>query len=288
MMTPAGSKIENKSEFGKVLRGYLGFLVGTGKSSLTRRCYAGDLALFQNFLQQKKLDFFHLAPRDFAVYDHFLKERGLKANTRRRKLLTARALYRYAVSRKKLGISPAQFLAAPARVERLPWVPSAKDYQNLLLRLDGSNPLTIRNRLIVRLMAETGISLAELCALEWSDFSARAVTVRGKRLRNLELSKSLAADVERWRRTHKGKSVFPGFNRHGMTSLRMTHRGVEVVFRVLARRCERPKLNPKSLRHFAVVTWFKAGVKDTEIRRRLGLSSQYSFFLYDRVRSGNA
>ena len=287
-MTPADLRIENKSEFGKVLRGYLGFLVGTGKSSLTRRCYAGDLAVFQNFLQKKKLDFFHLAPRDFAVYDQFLKERGLKANTRRRKLLTARALYRYAVSRKKLGVSPAQFLQAPARVERLPWVPNEKDYQNLLLRLQGESPLAIRNRLIVRLMAETGISLAELCALEWQDFSSRAVSVRGKRPRSLELSKSLSVDVERWRRTHKGKSVFPGFNRHGMTSLRMTHRGVEVMFRALARRCERPKLNPKSLRHYAVVAWFKEGVNEAEIRRRLGLSPQYSFFLYDRVRSGNA
>jgi hypothetical protein len=59
------------------------------------------------------------------------------------------------------------------------------------------------------------------------------------------------------------------------------------MFRSLARRVKLAKLNPKSLRHFAVVGWLKEQVTENEIRSRLGLSPNYSFFLYDRYR-GNA
>lgn len=284
-MQTTNIKSQNQSEFGKVLRGYLGFLIGTGKSPLTRKCYAGDLSLFQEFLKKRKIDFFDFAARDFDAYDFYLKERGLKANTRRRKLLTARALYRYAVTRKKIAVSPAQFLKAPERVEKTPWIPSAAEYNKILAKLAGTNALVVRNRLIVRLLAETGISLSELCALEWNDLKGATVKVRGKRARSVALSKPLIQDFAVWKKMHKGKSVFPGFNRHGITSMRMTHRGVEVMMRSLSRRAGVPKLNPKSLRHYTVLAWLKKGVSEVEIRNRIGLSSQYSFFLYDRYRS---
>ncbi|NUM89277.1 MAG: tyrosine-type recombinase/integrase [Bdellovibrionales bacterium] len=265
----------------KLIRGYLGFCEGRGKAALTISSYGSDLHQFKNWLEERGLDFYSLRAKDFDLYLSDLRKEGKRVNTQRRKLLSARALYRYAFTRKKLDLHPALHVKAPERKERLPWIPNRDEVNRLISRCGGEGALAVRSRLIVRVLCETGMNVSELCSLEWRDCQGDQLTVQGKRKRVLRISQELRDLLAAWRMLHSGKHLFPGFNRFGPTSLRLTNRGVEVLFRRLSTGL--PRLHPKALRHHAVMAWLVEGVADTEIRRRLGVNPLWSLDLYRRA-----
>lgn len=283
------AKERGKPRFASLVKGYMGFLVGTGKSLSTISSYKGDLDLFEKFLREKKRDFYRLVPRDFESYQVWMEKSGMKTNTRRRKIISAKALVKYAVSRKKLKPSAIQFVRAPERLERLPWIPSLADCERVLASVDTQTMTGLRNHLVVALLAETGMTLAELCRLRWDQWSPGRLSVEGgKRPRRLEISATTEEKLREWRKRNPGRHLFPGFNRHGITSEKMTPRGVELFFRRLARATGLRALKPKSLRHFRIVDWLRAGVADSVIQQRLGVHPSYSLAAYKKVLSRDA
>lgn len=271
------------SNFFKMMRGYLGFCTGRGKSLSTVSSYKGDLQLLEKFLRERKKDFFALKAKDFETYVVWMEKQGLKMNTRRRKIITAKSLVKYAVSRKKMSdAGRVHFVKAPERLERLPWIPNEAQIKVILQRFDLRTPLGLRNRLVVQLLVETGLSLAELCALRWDQLGS-AVEVGGKRPRQLEISAESQEFLRLWRAHNPGKHLFPGFNRHGITSEKMTPRGVELFFKNLAKHSGFKQLKPKTLRHYAIVKWLKENVADKEILLRLGVHPNYSLDAYKKI-----
>jgi integrase len=210
-------------------------------------------------------------------------------------VLSAKALVKYAVSRKKMpGGSSVQYVKTPERLERLPWIPTREEFARILAFVDTKTQTGLRNWLVVALLAETGMTLAELCRLRWDACSDGfdQVDVQGKRPRRLQISPEVSARLAEWRtRTaslasplaREGKNLFPGFNRHGITSEKMTPRGVEIYFRVLARGTGFRALKPKTLRHYCVVEWLRSEVPETEIQKRLGVHPNYSLASYRKV-----
>lgn len=268
-----------KPSIEKLIRGYLGFCEGRGKASLTISSYESDLLHFKDWLKARKLNFYSLQQKHFDLYLADLRKEGRRVNTQRRKLLSARALCRFAFTRKK--IPAAIVVKAPERKEKLPWIPSREHLDQAVDHFSGA--LGLRNRLLVRLLAETGMSLSEMCALEWRNWDGDRLMIQGKRKRSLTISTEVQELLAGWRKAYGGKHLFPGFNRFGPTSLRMTNRGVELLFRDLARAKGLPHLHPKSLRHHAVMSWLKAGVAEKEIRLRLGVNPLWSLEPYRRA-----
>lgn len=279
-----------KPSYAKLVKGYMGFLTGRGKSLSTISSYRGDLDLFEKFLRERKRDFYDLLPRDFDTYQNWLERQGLKINTRRRKVLSAKALMKYAVSRKR--VTPKQeailFMKAPERLERLPWIPTAEEFARVLSVVETKSLTGLRNWLVVQLLAETGLSVAELCALRWDQIEDEAISIdTGKRPRKLRISANTDLHLREWRerqaKSGPAKHLFPGFNRHGITSEKMTPRGVELFFRKIARACHFRQLKPKTLRHYCIVEWLAAGVAESEITRRLGVHPNYPLTPYKKV-----
>lgn len=285
-------KIERtKPKYISLVKGYVGFLTGTGKSLSTISSYKGDLELFEKFLREKKRDFYRLTPRDFEAYQYWLEKNGLKTNTRRRKILSAKSLVKYAVSRKKLAPSAVQYVKAPERLERLPWIPTSAEFSQVVAGIDNKTVVGLRNFLVTQILAETGLTVAELCALRWDQVHEDFISLENtKRPRKLHLSANTAAQLQEWRKKSSGKHLFPGFNRHGITSEKMTPRGVELSFRKIAKNTGFKWLKPKTLRHYCVVEWLKAGVAEAEIQQRLGVHPNYSLAAYRKVlqREANA
>jgi integrase len=278
------NKERGKPKYASLVKGYMGFLTGTGKSLSTIASYKGDLDLFEKFLAERKRDFYRLQPRDFDGYHYWLEKLGLKTNTRRRKILSAKALVKYAVSRKKVQPSALLYVKAPERLERLPWIPTAPEFEKILAFVELRTLTGLRNWLVVALLAETGLTLAELCGLRWEQVSEGVVSLdTGKRPRSLRISPAVAARLAEWRGKNPGKHLFPGFNRHGITSLRMTPRGVELFFRKLAAGAHFRLLKPKTLRHYRLLGWLREGVPEAEIQKRLGVHPNYSLAAYRKV-----
>jgi len=273
-----------KATYAKLVKGYMGFLTGTGKSISTISSYRGDLDLFEKFLRERKRDFFKLIPRDFESYQIWLERQGLKINTRRRKVLSAKALVKYAVSRKKVAQSAILYVKAPDRLERLPWIPNADEFAHVLGIIETRSLTGLRNWLVVQLLSETGLTVAELCALRWDQIGDEVLSLdSGKRPRKLRISADTDIRLREWKLRNPGKHLFPGFNRHGITSEKMTPRGVELFFRKIAWATGFRNLKPKTLRHYCVLEWLRSGVADLEVQRRLGVHPNYSLLLYRKV-----
>lgn len=273
-------KERTKPSYPKLVKGFVGFLTGTGKSLSTISSYRGDLGLFEDFLRQRKKDFYSLSEKDFSAYQYWLEKQGLKINTRRRKILSAKALVKYAVSRKKMPATKIQFVKAPDRLERLPWIPLPADWKKISSHLSEKTPLGLRNSVAAHLLVETGMTVAELCSLRWEQIEKAKVKLEGKRPRLVPISRELEQRLNSWRKLNKGKHLFPGFNRHGPTSERMSSRGVELFFRELGKRSGFPSLKPKTLRHLAIANWLRDNLAETEIQRRLGVHPNYSLDAY--------
>ena len=271
-----------KLSFLQITKSYFGFLTGTGKSIATIGSYKGDLSLFESFLREKELNFFHIQPRHFKTYLVWLEKQGLKTNTKRRKLITAKSLVRYAVSRKKIPASALPLFPMPDRLERLPWVPQFSDWEKILEALPADTNLQIRNRLIVLLLGETGLPVAEICRLRWDQWKDTSFAVEGKYPRSVNVSVQVQALMKKWRSLHTGKHLFPGYNRHGISSEKMTPRGVELFFRHLSKKTGYRALKPKTLRHFAVAQWIREGKSDGEVQKLLGVSKTYSLQPYKK------
>ncbi len=275
--------LKERPHLGKLVKGYLGFLTGTGKSLSTVSSYQGDLKLLESFLKERKKDFYGLNEKDFGAYLHWLEKQGLKTNTRRRKILSAKALVKYAVSRKKLAPSKVRFVKAPDRLERLPWIPQPAQWKKIeAAALEKKSALGLRNALLVGLLAETGMTVAELCGLKWDQIEGKKLNIEGNKARVVELSSALQKQLQAWQAHNQGKHLFPGFNRHGITSQRMTPRGVELYFRNLAKETGFRSLKPKTLRHFAIASWLRSSISEKEIQRRLGVHANYSFEAYHK------
>ncbi len=279
-------RTDGKPSYSKLVKGYMGFLTGRGKSLSTLASYRGDLDLFEKFLRERKRDFYDLLPRDLESYQIWLERQGLKTNTRRRKILSARALVKYAVSRKR--VTPKQeailFLKTPDRLERLPWIPTAEEYVQVLSVVESKSLTGLRNWLVVQLLAETGLTVAELCALRWEQLGDEEITLdTGKRPRKLQISTNTDLHLREWRERNSGKHLFPGFNRHGITSEKMTPRGVELFFRKIARATGFRHLKPKTLRHYCVLEWLKAGVAEADVLKRLGVRPNYPLAPYKKA-----
>lgn len=265
----------------KLTKGFVGYLTGTGKSLSTVQSYKTDLDLLASYLKEKKKEFLSLEARDFGAYQAWLEKRGFKMNTRRRKVLTAKALVRYAVSRKKMKPNSVLYVKAPDRLERLPWIPTPSEWKSVRGSLPKDSVLDLRNQTILQILAESGLNVAELCSLRRDQVKGSKIEFEGKKSRVVQLSDA-AALLKKWLSCHEGKYVFPGFNRHGITSAKMTPRGVELVFRKIAKDSGYRHLKPKTLRHFSIAQWMREGVAHEEIRKRLGVHSNYSLDLYSK------
>lgn len=284
------------------IRSFTGFLEGTGKSKNTISSYRSDLNTFREFLKLEKpgkggLELADAGIGDLQRYHEHLKKEGFRANTRRRKLLTVRRLYRYLQGRKRIDSDAAVRFPTPFKVERVPHTLDLDLLRKHVNALPGTTLLEARNRLILRVLTETGCLVSELCRMGFADWSSRngkaRVHIHGRGERDLEVPSALLDEVREFEESRrsarlgvpKAGGMFPGFNKFGPLSTSITPRGVELLLKAYSPRLVPGdgalELTPRLIRHSVVLHWFGEGVPRPEIQRRLGLRTDYAFRTFE-------
>lgn len=279
------------------LKSFQGHLEGTGKARHTIDAYRFDLQSFAAFLQETRsgkgaLDLRGVVRRDLERYHDWLKLSGQKTNTRRRKLMTVRKLMNYLTNRKKLDLDIAKKLPAPEKLERVPETLDLERFRAEVAGLATGSPLSCRNAALLGVMMDSGCSVSEAAKLRWSQLDLKVGSVRllargsGGSDRELSLSTETLTGIAKLRELAGDDELcFIGFNRHGpmrvgKRALGITPRGIEMLVKSLAAGLGYPRVTPRTLRHSAVVEWFRGGVAEDEIQRRLGLRTPYAFRIY--------
>ncbi len=285
-------KQRNNVDFPYAIRSFVGYLEGTHKSIHTIKNYRLDILAFQDFITREytqspiRLD--ELSHKNIERYREHLKERGLKVNTRRRKLLTVTQFLNYLSKRNKIGPEMAQKIATPHKIERIPFTVSSQRLVEAIQKLPDGTLLESRNRVLLWALAEMGCLVSEVVGLrfeQWSlpscDSDAGIVQIRGKFQREVPTSLPLYFAVEKLKlRSKDCPWIFLGFNRHGPLGSPITVRGVEMLVQFYGPKLGFADLTPRTFRHSIILHWFEKGLTELEIQARLGLKTTYAFRSY--------
>lgn len=295
--------------FSAALKSFIGHLQGSGKAEHTIASYHFDLLSFAEFMQKSRgskqvLDLKSVSRKDLDRFHEWLKSDGQKTNTRRRKLMTVRKLMHYLTARKKLDLDIASRLPAPEKIERVPETIDLEAYRKKLETLPTGSYIAIRNVALLALLSDTGCSVSEASKLRWSAIDGK-VSFMGKSERDCALSPRTLAWLSKLRAEALSLSgatdqdsiadevCFVGFNRHGpirigKKTLGITSRGIEMLVKSVSETLGFADVTPRTLRHSAVVDWYRSGVREVEIQRRLGLRTAYAFRIYQPIFSAMA
>lgn len=280
--------------FAYAFKSFVGFLEGTEKSLHTIKSYQSDLGTFQKFLNgklhsKKRISITEVQLSDLERYHSYLKHLGLKANTRRRKLLTVRRFFRYLIKRNKLSTDVSQKLPTPYKVERVPSTISIDKFITSIRGLPTLSELETRNRLVLWTLAETGCLVSEVTSLRFEHWKSVqrpthpfVISFESKLPRDVPVSEELFQEIQLLHKKYsQRKSLFLGFNKFGPLGGSISSRGVELLVKAHSQRLGYSRLTPRLIRHSAVVSWHSKGLTQSEIKQRLGLKTDYAFRVYE-------
>ena len=293
--------------FGYAIRSFVGYLEGTQKSLHTIKNYRLDLLAFQDFITKEYSDTLirvdQVNGKDLERFREYLKERGLKTNTRRRKILTVTQFMNYLSRRRKLSPEVAKKMPAPHKIERVPFTVSSIQLIKAIQALHDETLIEARNKALLWTLAETGCLVSEVAHLRfdsWSQTSPTQITLSLgiKSQRQVPVSKSLFQAIQNLRNfTRGGKTtespthedlrqkdphwIFFGFNKFGSLGSPISPRGIELLVKLYGPRLGFTELTPRTFRHSAVLHWFEKGIPQPEIQALLGLKTAYAFRSYE-------
>ncbi|HAR41230.1 MAG TPA: hypothetical protein DCS07_01135 [Bdellovibrionales bacterium] len=193
--------------FAAALKSFEGYLEGTSKSEHTIRNYHFDLLAFEKFLlsydKRPEVKLEELDQSYIEEFHNWLKKDGLKTNTRRRKLHTVRKFLGYLSRRKKVPETLDRKVAAPQKVERIPFIVPSEVLIGAIRALPVETVLDRRNRILLWTLAETGCQVSELRQIRFEDWQCSdehsgncALRLHGKAGRTLPVSRDLLAAVQ--------------------------------------------------------------------------------------------
>ncbi len=224
-------------------------------STHTVSAYRRDLTALFEFCEREGLaqatDVDSYTVRRFAAECH---RRGLGARSIARRLSAVRGFLSYLQEQGEVSSNAAVHVQAPKAPRRLPATLDT-DQVASLMRPDGDDILTVRDRAIVELLYSSGLRLAELVNLNLEDLDLPDATVRvlgkGQRTRVVPVGRKAREALEAWLAR---RGVLAASDERallvGRRGRRLTPRSVQLRLEQWSRRAGAPlRVHPHMLRH---------------------------------------
>jgi len=126
----------------------------------------------------------HAMVRSWLVY---LMEKGLSARSVNRKLTTLKSFYRFLLREGLIEQNPMRKIISPKTAKRLPVFVEKEKMDLLLDEIDfGTGFSALRDHLILEMLYDTGMRLAEMVQLKETDIDFRRSTIKVTGKRNKE------------------------------------------------------------------------------------------------------
>jgi len=165
--------------------------VERGSSALTVRAYEHDLRVYQQFLSgdgegclDEPLRSFDQVTRETVVAfeNYLLTVKKYAASSMQRSLATLKSFHSFLVREGFCDRNPTETIPMPRKPQRLPDVLSIQQVCDLIESVNGSDPLTMRDRAMLEVLYGCGLRVSELCGLDCDrvDLDEGFVLVMGK------------------------------------------------------------------------------------------------------------
>lgn len=264
-----------------------------GRSKATCRAYRTDLlSLAEHARRMRRPD---PADLDLSVLRSWLaamRSRGASAATLSRRASAARTFTAWATRRGILATDVAARLETPRRPRTLPRVLQREQASAVFAELpDSSDPLALRDRVVVEMLYGSALRVSELCGLDVDDVDTdrRLLRVIGKGNRERRVPYGVPAGraLDRWltsgRRALVGPASGPALllgARGGRLDPRTARRAVHAT---LGSAEGVPNLAPHGLRHSAATHMLEQGADLRSIQELLGHATLATTQLYTHV-----
>lgn len=241
---------------------YLKYIeLNLGYSQNTIIAYRADLHQFADYISKHKADarWSAVTTEDIERYIQYLSELYKSNTTINRKLATIKSIYRYFKTHKMLVNNPAQPIYFKREATH---IVSTLNYADIYKAYQHAND---EMKIIIALLASTGIRISELSAISKSDIMVATNGIiihgKGKIMRIVYISEKVMKMILEWAREKSMQS--PIINR--------TDRDIRYQLYKHFRNCGiNGPCNPHSFRHTIATKWASQGANNSVIAKALG------------------
>jgi len=292
-----------------VVEEYVEFLTAErGLSENTVASYRGDLLAYARWLDRDGIDLrvyaaaigrraagerdADVTPGHVARHLRTLREEGVSARSRARKLSALRGFHRYLVAFKGAGTDPTAHVESPKQERRLPDVLTVHEIETLLAAVDVTTPLGVRDRAMLETAYGAGLRVSELISLSFSSLSLEEGYLRclgkGSKERIVPLGREAVDWIGRYRVESR-----PALARRGRPSetlfLNARGRGLSRMgfWKILQKHVRaagiRERVKPHTLRHSFATHLLEGGADLRAVQEMLGHADISTTQIYTHV-----
>lgn len=229
----------------------------------TLQAYRRDLSMFAQLLIQQS----HLDDATVLSLEHLqglkrmqvramaaaLHRRGQGGRSIARWLTAVRGYFAWLQRHGKLNDNPAVGVRAPKSPRKLPSTMAVDDV-SALMDLPADEPLAIRDKAMLELFYSSGLRLAELAAVHWTELDLHnalvTVTGKGNRQRLLPVGRLALQALSDWQQCQRQYAADPEAVFTSLKGVPLSHRAIQYRLRYWSTRLALPApVHPHKLRH---------------------------------------
>jgi integrase/recombinase XerD len=268
--------------------------VEKGLSANTVSAYSRDMAKFEVFAKNQKLNLKTISRDDLVDFLAGLYRQKLESRTVARHLVTLRNFFRFAQIQDLVTDDPSVNLESPKIRRSLPDYLRLEEVEKLLAQPDEKTPMGLRDRAMLEVLYSSGLRVSELTGLRVMDLDRSVGCVRcigkGNKERIVPIGKKALNLVDRYLRDARpkllGKQGTPPspmlfLNRRGG---RFSRVGVWKILSAYGRQAGlRVALTPHMLRHSFATHLLERGADLRSVQLMLGHSDISTTQIYTHV-----
>lgn len=189
----------------RLIDSYLNYLIiekGLAENTIT--AYSSDLSFFIEFIEGSGvINIKEIEQADILKYLIFMRDQGLDAKSRARKLIAVRGLFKFLCREQIIDKDPAKAIDLPRSSLKLPDVISVPQIKKLLDAPDEATPVGIRDGAMLELLYASGLRVSELINVKSMDVNLEAgfarVFGKGSRERVIPLGSYAINRIEKYK-----------------------------------------------------------------------------------------
>ena len=165
----------------KDIKNFLEFIKSDKKlSKNTLESYQRDILQYQEYLEEKKIDYKEVNNENVLGYLDYLKGLDKKASTISRHLASIRLFYQYLLKNKIVKEDPTKWIQSPKIEKKAPSILSSQEVSLLLEQPTGEGLKSIRDIAMLEVAYATGMRVTEIISLNVSDIDIESSLVTCK------------------------------------------------------------------------------------------------------------
>ena len=165
----------------KDIKNFLEFIKSDKKlSKNTLESYQRDILQYQEYLEEKKIDYKEVNNENVLGYLDYLKGLDKKASTISRHLASIRLFYQYLLKNKIVKEDPTKGIQSPKIEKKAPSILSSQEVSLLLEQPNGEGLKSIRDKAMLEIAYATGMRVTEIISLNVSDIDIESSLVTCK------------------------------------------------------------------------------------------------------------